>query len=153
MQGVFRLRVPRCVAVPVSPVPSQIISKVGQGAFGSVYMAMWRGGVVAVKVMRQQLEGRRAIRTAWELAMARTLSHPHIVNVLAVYTDVAVAKQSRRVIRFTPPKRLQVIVMAYSHELLPVSSSPSYFELHELSICILCTLEVNVRWFILCHRT
>jgi hypothetical protein len=32
-----------------------------------------QGLVVAVKVMKQQLEGRRAMRTAWELAVTKSL--------------------------------------------------------------------------------
>ncbi len=62
-----------------SPSPSpQVIAKAGQGAFGSVYVALWKGLVVAVKVMRQQAEGRRAMRTAWELAVTKSVSHPNI---------------------------------------------------------------------------
>jgi hypothetical protein len=35
----------------ISPTPpAQVIAKAGQGAFGSVYVAMWKGMVVAVKV-------------------------------------------------------------------------------------------------------
>ena len=52
-----------------------------QGAFGSVYVAMWKGLVVAVKVMKHQLDGRRAMRTAWELAVTKSLSHPNVVMV------------------------------------------------------------------------
>ena len=37
--------------------------------------------VVAVKVMKHQLDGRRAMRTAWELAITKSLSHPNIVMV------------------------------------------------------------------------
>lgn len=55
-----------------------MIAKAGQGAFGSVYVALWKGLVVAVKVMRQQAEGRRAMRTAWELAVTKSVSHPNI---------------------------------------------------------------------------
>ncbi len=59
----------------------QVIAKAGQGAFGSVYVALWKGLVVAVKVMRQQADGRRAMRTAWELAVTKSISHPNIVMV------------------------------------------------------------------------
>ena len=57
------------------------MSKAGQGAFGSVYVALWKGLVVAVKVIRQQSEGRRAMRTAWELAVTKSVNHPNIVMV------------------------------------------------------------------------
>ncbi|PNW80138.1 hypothetical protein CHLRE_08g379500v5 [Chlamydomonas reinhardtii] len=80
----------------------QVIAKAGQGAFGSVYVALWKGLVVAVKVMRQQAEGRRAMRTAWELAVTKSVSHPNIVMVYATFTDVVVVKLSKRLIRFVP---------------------------------------------------
>ncbi len=79
-----------------------MIAKAGQGAFGSVYVALWKGLVVAVKVMRQQAEGRRAMRTAWELAVTKSVSHPNIVMVYATFTDVVVVKLSKRLIRFVP---------------------------------------------------
>ena len=55
--------------------------RVVQGSFGSVYVAMWKGLVVAVKVMKHQLDSRRAMRTAWELAVTKSLSHPNVVMV------------------------------------------------------------------------
>jgi len=95
----------------------EVIAKAGQGAFGSVYVAMWKGLVVAVKVMRQQTEGRRAMRIAWELAVTKSLSHPNVVMVYAVLTDVVVEKKSKRVIRFVPT--------VATLELLPGSPRPS----------------------------
>lgn len=80
----------------------EVIAKAGQGAFGSVYVAMWKGLVVAVKVMKQQQEGRRAMRTAWELAVTKSLQHSNVVSVHAVLTDVVVEKRSKRSIRFMP---------------------------------------------------
>lgn len=80
----------------------EVIAKAGQGAFGSVYVAMWKGLVVAVKVMKQQQEGRRAMRTAWELAVTKSLQHANVVAVHAVLTDVVVEKRSKRSIRFMP---------------------------------------------------
>ena len=45
---------------------------------------MWKGLVVAVKVMKHQMDGRRAMRTAWELAVTKSLSHPNVVMVSQV---------------------------------------------------------------------
>ena len=42
---------------------------------------MWKGLVVAVKVMKHQTDGRRTMRTAWELALSKSLSHPNVVAV------------------------------------------------------------------------
>lgn len=67
-----------------------MIAKAGQGAFGSVYVALWKGLVVAVKVMRQQADGRRAMRTAWELAVTKSISHPNIVMVRLELGDAPV---------------------------------------------------------------
>ncbi|KAJ9521920.1 hypothetical protein QJQ45_024789 [Haematococcus lacustris] len=80
----------------------EVIAKAGQGAFGSVYVAMWKGMLVAVKVMKQQLDGRRAMRTAWELAVTKALQHSNVVAVHMVLTDVLVEKFSKRIIRFIP---------------------------------------------------
>lgn len=52
--------------------------------------------------MKQQQEGRRAMRTAWELAVTKSLSHSNVVAVHAVLTDVVVEKRSKRIIRFVP---------------------------------------------------
>ncbi|GIL79555.1 hypothetical protein Vretimale_12236 [Volvox reticuliferus] len=91
-----------CAEVGSAYEEIQVIAKAGQGAFGSVYVALWKGLVVAVKVMRQQAEGRRAMRTAWELAVTKSVSHPNIVMVYATFTDVVVVKLSKRLIRFVP---------------------------------------------------
>ncbi len=47
-------------------------------------MATWRGLIVAVKVMRHQEDGRRAMRTAWEIAVTKSLAHNSVVLVHAV---------------------------------------------------------------------
>jgi hypothetical protein len=44
---------------------------------------MWKGQVVAVKVMKHQEDSRWAMRTAWELAVTKSLQHPNIVFVSA----------------------------------------------------------------------
>lgn len=51
-----------------------------QGAFGSVFVAMWKGQMVAMKVMKQA-EGRKAMRMAWEMAVAQAVQHAHIITV------------------------------------------------------------------------
>ena len=42
------------------------------------------------------------MRTAWELAVTKSLQHANVVSVHAVLTDVVVEKRSKRVIRFVP---------------------------------------------------
>ncbi|GFH19512.1 protein kinase domain-containing protein [Haematococcus lacustris] len=91
-----------------------VIAKAGQGAFGSVYVAMWRGILVAVKVMKQQMDGRRAMRTAWELAVTKSLQHSNVVAVLNVLTDVLVEKHSKRVIRFVPSTAVDAAITSWS---------------------------------------
>lgn len=44
----------------------EVIAKAGQGAFGSVYVAMWRGLVVAVKVGGQRRGHRTGACTGWD---------------------------------------------------------------------------------------
>ncbi|GFH24803.1 protein kinase domain-containing protein, partial [Haematococcus lacustris] len=99
-------------SVPYEEV--EVIAKAGQGAFGSVYVAMWRGILVAVKVMKQQMDGRRAMRTAWELAVTKSLQHSNVVAVLNVLTDVLVEKHSKRVIRFVPSTAVDAMITSWS---------------------------------------
>ncbi|GAX73009.1 hypothetical protein CEUSTIGMA_g461.t1 [Chlamydomonas eustigma] len=80
----------------------EIINKAGQGAFGSVYVANWKGQVTAVKIMRHQPDGRCTMRNAWELAVTMTLRHPNVVSVHLMLTDVAVSKKGRRTVLFLP---------------------------------------------------
>lgn len=58
----------------------RILSKAGEGAFGSVYVGRWRNIVVAVKIIKDT-SGTRSLKTAWELAVNKSLSHPSIVTV------------------------------------------------------------------------
>ncbi|EFJ53200.1 hypothetical protein VOLCADRAFT_86237 [Volvox carteri f. nagariensis] len=57
----------------------RILSKAGEGAFGSVYVGRWRNIVVAVKIIKDT-SGTRSLKTAWELAVNKSLSHPSIVT-------------------------------------------------------------------------
>lgn len=52
----------------------------GEGAFGAVYVGKWRNMVVAVKIIKDN-SGSRSLKTAWELAVNKSLSHPCIVTV------------------------------------------------------------------------
>ncbi|GAX73010.1 hypothetical protein CEUSTIGMA_g462.t1 [Chlamydomonas eustigma] len=80
----------------------EVVAKAGQGAFGSVHVAVWKGQMVAVKVMKHQEDSRWAMRTAWELAVTKSLKHPNIVFVHAVLTDVIAVKKGRKTISFIP---------------------------------------------------
>eukprot|EP00798_Chlamydomonas_sp_ICE-L_P002539 gene2539-4109_t len=59
----------------------EVLALAGQGAFGTVYVANWKGMYVAVKVMKQQTDGRKTMRTAWELAVTKSVSHRNVVTV------------------------------------------------------------------------
>lgn len=52
-----------------------------QGVFGSVYTAMWQGRMVAVKIIKFEADGRKTLRTAWELAVAKSVQHANVVKV------------------------------------------------------------------------
>ncbi|KAG2502013.1 hypothetical protein HYH03_000509 [Edaphochlamys debaryana] len=84
----------------------RILSKAGEGAFGSVYVGRWRNIVVAVKIIKDT-SGTRSLKTAWELAVNKSLSHPSIVTVHAILTDVHLQKTSTRVLRFVPAAALE----------------------------------------------
>ncbi|KAJ9513844.1 hypothetical protein QJQ45_020921 [Haematococcus lacustris] len=67
-----------------------------------------------VQVMKQQMDGRRAMRTAWELAVTKSLQHSNVVAVLNVLTDVLVEKHSKRVIRFVPSTAVDAAITSWS---------------------------------------
>ncbi len=54
-----------------------------------MFVAVWKGLMVAVKVMEHQLENRKTMRNAWEMAVAQSLQHPNIITVcVCVHTCV-----------------------------------------------------------------
>ncbi|KAG2427307.1 hypothetical protein HXX76_012502 [Chlamydomonas incerta] len=68
-----------------------MMEKIGSGGFGTVYLGMYQGTEVAVKViLERELEGTEVLRNAVELAVLSTVSHPNIVQVLTFFTDVTV---------------------------------------------------------------
>ncbi|MEW5320216.1 MAG: hypothetical protein WDW38_011305, partial [Sanguina aurantia] len=85
----------------------QLLAKAGRGASGTVYVAQWRGLVVAVKIMKGQGESRQAMRNAWELAVVQSMAHSSIVNVHSVLADVAIHQVSRDLIRLMPVSAVQ----------------------------------------------
>ena len=65
-----------------------MVGILGEGAFGTVHRATWRGTTVAVKTLKR-LQNATADKVALaefrtELAMIQTLHHPHIVQFLGV---------------------------------------------------------------------
>ncbi|KAG1665619.1 hypothetical protein FOA52_011450 [Chlamydomonas sp. UWO 241] len=80
----------------------EVVATVGRGAFGSVHLAIWRGMVTAVKFIRHCDEGRKVVRSAWEMAVCKTLSHAHLVHVYAVLPDVCIERTGRKQIRLVP---------------------------------------------------
>lgn len=74
-------------AVRTNSSPLQLVQEIGRGSFASVYKALWRGRVVAVKLVqlpcsgndaRQQAAARMAVM---ETVVTTTMSHPNIVQV------------------------------------------------------------------------
>lgn len=55
--------------------------KLGSGAFGTVYRAKWRGGLVAAKVMRGMLGP--LVRQAFEeeIVLMEQMRHPNVIQV------------------------------------------------------------------------
>jgi serine/threonine protein kinase len=74
---------------PLPDVPGyEVLGEIGHGGMGRVYRARdeKRGGLVAVKALRDEHRDRRGVRQRFlvEARAAADLCHPHIVRVLAV---------------------------------------------------------------------
>ncbi|GIM12010.1 hypothetical protein Vretimale_15465 [Volvox reticuliferus] len=104
----------------------RILSKAGEGAFGSVYVGRWRNIVVAVKIIKDTC-GTRSLKTAWELAVNKSLSHPSIVTVHAILTDVHLQRTSTRILRFVPSTLESQQVAAAAASTGPGSPSQTAF--------------------------
>jgi len=77
--------------IPVAEIAT--VGILGEGAFGTVHRARWRGTVVAVKTLKR-LQNATADKVALaefrtELRMIQTLHHPHIVQFLGVASSPA----------------------------------------------------------------
>lgn len=75
--------------IPVKEV--NMVGVLGEGAFGTVHRARWRGTTVAVKTLKR-LQNASADKVALaefrtELAMIQHLHHPHIVQFLGVMSS------------------------------------------------------------------
>ncbi|KAK3597293.1 hypothetical protein CHS0354_010925 [Potamilus streckersoni] len=61
--------------------------KIGQGGFGDVYFAQWKGSVIAVKKLRlQRVSIRRLKEFVDEIAIFGELDHPNIVKFIGACT-------------------------------------------------------------------
>ncbi len=90
----------RRVALPARSTRAPLVVHVAARRAGALTAPWSFHRRARAQVMKQHVDGRRAMRTAWELAVIKSLAHPNVVHVLAVYTDMAVEKRSRRIIRF-----------------------------------------------------
>jgi hypothetical protein len=63
----------------------QLTAQIGEGGFARVFRGLWRGQVVAVKVVASGGPGneRSVMKNAHEIAILSALSHPNILQVRA----------------------------------------------------------------------
>ncbi|KAH9324543.1 hypothetical protein KI387_004721, partial [Taxus chinensis] len=61
-------------------------SRIGEGAYGEIYLVKWRGANVAAKTIRASIASNIRIRSSFrkELDLWQTLRHPNIVQFFAV---------------------------------------------------------------------
>lgn len=72
----------------------QLTAQIGEGGFAKVYRGLWRGLVVAVKVVAvgEPSNERAVMKNAHEIAILSALSHPNILQAYTCLTDVRVAQ-------------------------------------------------------------
>ncbi|KIY93100.1 hypothetical protein MNEG_14863 [Monoraphidium neglectum] len=70
----------------------QLTAQIGEGGFARVFRGLWRGQVVAVKVVASGEPGneRSVMKNAHEIAILSALSHPNILQAYTCLTDVLV---------------------------------------------------------------
>lgn len=69
----------------------KITGHIGEGGYAKVFKGMWRGLVVAVKVVVDELpEDRASVKHAHEIALLMSLSHPNVLQAYACFTDVSI---------------------------------------------------------------
>jgi hypothetical protein len=60
-----------------------LVSKVSEGTFGKVYMAEWKGSLAALRVLELEDGSKRnGVQANLEAHLARTLTHPNVVELL-----------------------------------------------------------------------
>lgn len=66
----------------------EVYDELGRGGYGTVYRALWRGQLAAVKVVcDRELEG-GAINGVLELALLTSISHPNIIQIHTYFADI-----------------------------------------------------------------
>ncbi|KIZ00957.1 Serine/threonine-protein kinase ppk16 [Monoraphidium neglectum] len=70
----------------------QLTAQIGEGGFARVFRGLWRGQVVAVKVVASGGPGneRSVMKNAHEIAILSALSHPNILQAYTCLTDMRV---------------------------------------------------------------
>jgi serine/threonine protein kinase len=67
----------------------QLLERLGEGGFGTVFKGKWMGLVVAAKVVSDHGSNNRMVmRCAHEIAILTALSHPNIVQVCTAHNPL-----------------------------------------------------------------
>ena len=61
--------------------------RLGQGQFGSVHKAVWKGATVAVKLLIEEATDISRIKFLQEAAIMGQFSHPNVIKLYGVVTD------------------------------------------------------------------
>ncbi|KAF6253683.1 hypothetical protein COO60DRAFT_397163 [Scenedesmus sp. NREL 46B-D3] len=90
----------------------QLVAQVGEGGFAKVFRGLYRGLVVAVKVVAvgDASSERAVLKNAHEIAILRSTSHPNIIQAYSCMTDVRVQEVAALCTRQAPcQQRAQLI--------------------------------------------
>lgn len=62
----------------------KLMEVIGQGSYGTVYRASWRGSLVAAKVISLTPKDVKSIQVKREVEILRKLNHPHLASCLGI---------------------------------------------------------------------
>lgn len=120
----------------IEPRTIELLDRLGEGSFGTVFRGRYRGTIVAVKVLNKETDVALGdFRT--EIGTLKKISHPNAVQFLG-----AVTKQKPYMLG-EPRSRVSLPSLPARREILTLQSHPHVVSRHLLSPQLISTNKYN----------